>query len=294
MVTRRVAIAFPGQGVDPIDTGRILHQHRRQPLVRELAAHLGDDDWQSIDLADTRVAQPAVYTASLLSAREATRIEGEVGDIAAVTGHSLGELAAAAFADAYSDEAGLELAVRRANVGHSAQARRIGAMAVVMRLDAEKVEEVRAEAAGDDVLVLAVENGPRQFVLSGDHPAVLRAIEFAERQGGVSRLLSIGGAYHSPLLAEASSQFESAAAELIERDPRLPVVSSTAVRPVTSHEDLVRVLGRSLVLPVRWPTVLDVLASLGISEAIDTGPGTTLANLSRFTRTIPVHALRQE
>jgi [acyl-carrier-protein] S-malonyltransferase len=289
----RAAVAFPGQGVDPVDTGRILYEHRRAPLVRALARHLRTDDWQGLDLTDTRVAQPAVYTASLLNARREIQ-RAECLEVAAVTGHSLGELAACAFAGVYSDEAGLQLAIRRAELGHSMQARRLGAMVVVMRLDTEAVEAVRSAATrAAEVLVLAVENGPRQFVLSGDHGAAARTLPLVEDRDGVARLLPIGGAFHSPLMDEVAPEFEAAAAAVIERDPVVPIVSSTALRVVSSGNELATVLGRSLLLPVRWPSTLDVLAAAGITEAIDTGPGATLANLARFTPTIPFRASRE-
>ncbi len=291
MTVARVAVAFPGQGVDPVDTGRILDEHRTHPLVRDLAAHLGTSDWAALDLSDTRVAQPAVYAASLLSAHDA-RAAGEL-DPVAVTGHSLGELAALAFAEVYTDEAGLALAVRRAALGHSVQTARPGAMTVVLRLDAATVEDVRRQAtSAGGVLAIAVENGPEQFVLSGDRAAAEHARDLAERRGGVARLLGIGGAFHSPLMTEAAEQFATAARAVIERDPTVPAVSSTAHRALTPDDDIATVLGQSLVRPVRWPATLEALAASGATEGLDTGPGATLANLARFTPTLPFRARR--
>jgi [acyl-carrier-protein] S-malonyltransferase len=59
-------------------------------------------------------------------------------------------------------------------------------------------------------------------------------------------------------------------------------VSSTSARAVVDADDLVEVLVRSLVLPVRWPEAATALADLGVTEVIDGGPGDTLVRLGRF------------
>lgn len=275
------AVAFPGQGVDPVDLGRILAEHADHSLVRKLAAHLGHRSWAALDINDTRVAQPAVYAAGLLQALDRVT----PAHPGAAFGHSMGELTAMAFAGVYGAEDGLDLVLRRADAGHQAQQARPGAMAVVMRLDDIQVEWVRrrllARSAG--VLELAVVNGPGQFVLSGDADLIDAAIEEVAALDGVARRLPIGGAYHSPLLADAVEPYARAIEGLTLHEPRVPVVSCTTQRPVGSSADVVDVLSRALVLPVRWVATMEAVRSLGVVRAVDAGPGATLANLARFS-----------
>ena len=233
-------MTFPGQGVEPYDLARILDEHAGHPLVERLGALLGTGAWDALDLLDTRVAQPAVYTASLVQATAADASSVGAGSFVAMAGHSLGELTACAFAGAFAAQAGLDLVVRRAELGHALHERRPGRMLVVMRLDAPTVEWVRrvVVARGVGVLEVAVVNGPGQYVLSGDLEATAVALDVIAEAGGVGRPLTIGGAYHSPLMADAVGPFADAVAALALRDPVVPVVSCTTQALVTSRDHI--------------------------------------------------------
>ena len=183
--------------------------------------------------------------------------------------------------------------MRRAELGHAEHERRPGRMLVVMRLDAPAVEWVRRSvvAAGAGVLELAVVNGPGQFVLSGDVEATTRAMDVIADAGGVARPLTIGGAYHSPLMAGAVGPLAEAIAALSLRDPVIPVVSSTTQAVIRSRDDIATALSRSLVLPVRWVETMQALAARGATGAVDAGPSRTLANLARFAPVLEHRAL---
>jgi len=281
------AVAFPGQGVDPIDLARVLTEHAGDPVVERLATVLGTTAWQSLELHDTRVAQPAVFAASLAQALAAPLEPG------AVFGHSLGELSACAFAGVFSPIDGLDLVVRRAELGHAQHARRPGRMVVVMRLDEPAVEWVRRTvvARSVGVLELAVVNGPGQFVLSGDHEATELALDLIAEAGGVGRPLTIGGAYHSPLMAGAVDPFAAAIEAVSRRDPAVPFISCTTQGVVRSASELPQLLARSLVLPVRWVETMAAVVALGARTAVDAGPSQTLANLAKFSPVLSFRSL---
>lgn len=285
------AIIFPGQGVEPFDLARILGEHRDDPLVARLAQVVGTDAWDALDLLDTRVAQPAVYAASVVQAAAAGPADRTA--LVAAAGHSLGELSACAYAGVFDPLAGLELVVQRAELGHAEHERRPGRMLVVMRLDAPGVEWVRRSvvATGAGVLELAVVNGPGQFVLSGDVEATAVAMDLIAEAGGVGRPLTIGGGYHSPLMAGAVGPLTAAVAALDLHDPVIPVVSCTTQAVLRSRDEIPSALARSLVLPVRWVETVAALAALGATVAVDAGPSRTLANLARFAPMLEHRAL---
>lgn len=287
------AVAFPGQGVDPLDLAAALREHAGHPLVERLADLLGTTAWDDLDLTDTRVAQPAVYAAGLAQA-EATGPDSAT--IGATFGHSLGELAAFAHAGAYPADVGLDLVVRRAELGHEAHRRRPGRMVVVMRLGEAQVEWVRRHVVGGGhgVLELAVVNGPGQFVLSGDADAAVAALDVIAELGGVGRIMPIGGGYHSPLLDAVVPSFAEAVAAAVRADPAVPVVSCTTQQVVRSAGDVATVLARALVLPVRWEATLAAVRALGVTGAVDAGPSQTLANLARFAPVLPFRSLRPD
>jgi [acyl-carrier-protein] S-malonyltransferase len=274
----RVAVGFPGQGGDWRAAIEVLASQAAHPLVGQLADRLGTDRWPELDGLDTRNAQPVVYVSGLVGPAAG------LPDVDAVIGHSLGEITAAAWAGAIEPTAGLDLVVARAALGHEQHAGRAGAMAVVMRWTVAQVEWLRRDvlASSPGVLDVAVVNSPEQVVLSGDQALVERAVEAAVADGAVARFLPIGGAYHSPLMVPVLDAFRAQVIRAVTAAPRLPLVSSTSARVVDGADDLVEVLVRSLVLPVRWPEAAAAVADLGVTEVIDGGPGDTLVRLGRF------------
>jgi len=282
------ALGFPGQGGDWRAAVATLVAHPTHPLVAALADRLGTDRWDALDGLDTRNAQPAIYVSGLI---------GEVADnpppdVVAVIGHSLGEITASAWAGALDPLGGLDLTMARGRLGHDLHQARPGAMAAINRWDAAQVEWLRrrilADAAG--ILDVAVTNSSTQLVLSGDTALVLRAIDLANEQGAVARLLPIGGAYHSPLMSPAVERFAALAAAAVIADPRVPVVCSTSRRAHTSGAELAEVVVRSLVLPVDWPAAVQVAADLGATRMVEAGPGDTLGRLGRFLPALEVTA----
>lgn len=285
-----LALAFPGQGGDWKDAGRILDAHRDDPLVEAAAEVVGTHDWASLDQTEPLVSQPVVFSSSVLSARDVARRH----DVGAVVGHSLGELAAFVHAGSLEPDAGLRLARRRAELSREAQDRRPGAMVAVMRVDLASVEwcrrRVLAEHAG--VLEVGTFNGSAQFVLSGDAALADEAMARLDAEGAVVRRLPIATASHSPLLADVSDAMRQLVLALDPRDPEVPVVSSTAVRLVERGDQVADVLARSLVLPVRWLDALRTAEAAGITELVDVGPGQTLARLANHDPILPVAAAR--
>ena len=288
----RLAVAFPGQGIDPIDLARILTEHAGDALVEALAAELGTASWADLDLADTRQAQPAILVAGLLAARDGI----DPDDVVAVAGHSFGEITALTFAGAIDPLAAIALVRRRADLCHAAQQRRPGAMAVVMRVDDGDLEWIRrqAVAATGACLDVAVVNGPGQVVLSGDRAAVDHAVAAVLAQEGVARLLAIGGAFHSPLLVDQVEPYGDAARAALQARPRVPLVSCTTQEQMREPDDLVTALARALVLPVRWTATVEALAAVPVDRFVDAGPGRTLVNLARHTPSLPAEGLSPE
>jgi len=288
----RLAVAFPGQGIDPVDLARILTDHAGDPLVEGLADRLGTSAWRDLDLADTRQAQPAILVAGLVAARAGVTAD----EVVAVAGHSFGEITALAFAGAIDPDDAVDLVRRRADLCHAAHERRPGAMLVVMRVADADLEWIRrqAVAATGASLELAVVNGPGQVVLSGDRAAIDHAAAAVTAQEGVARVLAIGGSYHSPLLAEQVPAYAEAVRAALRSAPRVPLVSCTTHATLTEVDDLVPALARALVLPVRWIDTMDAVAALGVDAVVDAGPGRTLVNLARHTPLLPTEGLSPE
>src|SRR5205807_4042227 len=97
--------------------------------------------------------------------------------------------------------------------------------------------------------------------------------------------LKVGGAFHTPLLAEAREALLPTLADIPFAAPAAPVVSNVDGEPHTDPADWPVHLAQHLVSPVLWRQSLLTLARLGAEAVVEVGPGNVLAGLAR--RTLP-------
>jgi [acyl-carrier-protein] S-malonyltransferase len=265
-----LALLFPGQGVGDPGIREIVAE--RRPDLLELTAELvGDDPFERI-AEGTRFAQPAVYCASLAGLEAIGRPTPDF-----YAGHSLGELSALAAAGAVDDLDGLRVVVARGRLmDEAAEAAPPGGM-VAVGGDRDQAAAL-AERTG---LLLANENSPGQFVLSGPDPGIEEALASARELGLRAKRLAVAGAFHSSAMESAVAPYADALAEAEFRAAGRPVISSVTAEPFEA--DPREALASALTHPVRWVDVLERLRTDGVERFCDVGPGKVVAGLARRT-----------
>jgi [acyl-carrier-protein] S-malonyltransferase len=270
-------VAFPGQGNKRQDVLDALDTFREHPVVAEFHARFGSDP-DALDFNDTAVAQPATYATGIAAAQAGY---GRAASVPLVIGHSLGELTAAAFAGIIDVWDGFHLAVRRGEVCRDLG--RPGSMLAVMGARGQDIEWLRRTvlASTGGVLEVAGFNGTRQTVLSGDHRAVVAAIEAAGEFGMLAEILPIGGSFHSPLMSDALPTWRG---EVEGVDFRASTTTLLSTVDAQLHEDPLEIrelLIRALLLPVRWTEAVNAARAAGVEVFYDAGPGPALTKLGR-------------
>lgn len=285
---RGLGFLFPGQGSQAIGMGRGLAD--THAVARETLAEAGDIlgfglsrlmfEGPLDELTETRNAQPALLAHGIAVARVLAAAGARPG-IAA--GHSLGEFTALVAGGALEFAHGLRLVRLRGELMHAAGAARRGAMAAVLGLDDADVDEICREAsAGGEVVVAANLNAPGQVVVSGDEPAVRRAVELARGRNARRVVpLVVSGAFHSPLMLPAADGLRRALDEVPLRRPAVPVVSNVTAEPASTGAEIRRLLGEQLTSPVRWHACMLTMVRLGFRDFVECGPGRVLAGLAR-------------
>lgn len=289
---RLPGVVFAGQGVAPATLRDTLAAHRDHWLVSALVEGLGGLPVESLDLADTRVSQPATYVAGLVVA------EGRLGwgaPVPMALGHSLGEITALAYAGVLDPREGLELTFSRGRSCYAAQQSRPGAMVAVTGLDLDEVELLRRHVAAErrGVLEIAAVNHRRQVVLSGDTAAVSVVVDRVQGTTGRASVLPIGGAFHSPLMVGALGDWRGVLATLVLSPGVIPVMSSIDARPHEDPEDFRELLATALILPVRWADTLREVRRLGVRALWEAGPGRGLSALGRRSDSVTFIGLEQ-
>jgi len=278
-----LAFVFPGQGSQRVG---MLDGFRRDgtlerllPVAEELSGlALGSIAAEGPDqaLADTRAAQPLLYLTDLLWA---SRLDAAGIVPSMVAGHSLGELAALAYAGVFSVETGLELVVARSRIMAEVAAATPGTMAAVIGMDRETVIGALSGASG---VWVANDNAPGQVVLSGTQAGIEWATG-ALSAAGARRIvpLSVAGPFHSQLMSPAGEAFAGVLEGVTFEDARLPVLQNTAPEPTTDASRIKERLLTQIVSPVRWTETMDALVAEGVSVVVEVGPGSVLAGLAR-------------
>jgi [acyl-carrier-protein] S-malonyltransferase len=247
----------------------------------DLIAHGTTSDADTI--RDTAVAQPLIVTTSLLALRALLdgRAAAEVVDITA--GHSVGELSAAAVAGALSDDGAAGLVARRARAMATAAAAAPSGMSAVVGGDPDDVLAA-IEAAG---LWPANVNGAGQTVAAG---ALEDLAKLAENPPARARVipLQVAGAFHTPFMDAARTEFEPVALGWSAADPELPFLADLDGTVYTggahghgTGADVLGNLARQVTAPVRWDLIMTNLAERGVSGLLELAPGGVLTGLAK-------------
>lgn len=234
-------------------------------------------------LKQTNVTQPALFVHSM-AVMAVLEERGLAPDM--VAGHSLGEYSALAAAGAISYEDGLEVVQLRGELMASADDDRPGTMAAVLGMDHDTVQDLCDEVnAQNGVLVQPANfNAPGQVVISGDVAAIDAFSDIAKNHG-VRRVLPlpVGGAFHSPLMADAVDGLGEALRALPIQSPRCPVYLNVTASPTTDPAEIRERLLEQLTAPVQWAQALQQMQNDGAARFVEVGAGKVLSGLVRRT-----------
>ena len=286
------AFIFPGQGSQTLGMGKALAEAFPQARAvfdevdAALSQNLSRIMWEgpTEDLTLTANAQPALMAVSLAAVRV---LESEAGldlkrDVAFVAGHSLGEYSALAAAGSLSVTDTARLVRIRGDAMQNAVAVGQGAMAALLGLDSATAGEVAREAAEGEVCDVANDNGAGQVVVSGNKPAVERAVAIAQGKGAKRAvMLTVSAPFHCALMAPAAEAMREALGEVVIRPPAIPVVANVEAAPITEPNAIRDALVRQVTGTVRWRESVSRMVGDGVASFIEVGAGKVLTGLVR-------------
>ena len=271
-----LAIIAPGQGSQ---TPGMFNSWVTNPIFHELLAKWSmriDVDLIRLgtkadaeEIKDTANAQPLIVAASLLGAHALG-----IKNFSFTSGHSVGELAAAAISGAISDEDALRLVRARGLEMAKAAALSPAGMSAVLGGDREivlkKLNELQLVAAND--------NGGGQIVAAGDL-ADLASLSENPPEGARVRALAVAGAFHTPFMAPAVEPLRALAATISTAPTTISVISNKDGEVVTDGAQVLTRIVNQIANPVRWDLCMETMKKLGITGVIELPPAGTLVGL---------------
>ena len=257
------AYIFPGQGAQFVGMGKDLYESNpASKLLFERANEIlgfcitdvmfnGTDE----DLKQTNITQPAIFLHSVIKVLSL----GESFKPDMVAGHSLGEFSALVANKTLSFDDALRLVYARAMAMQKACMIQASTMAAVLGLDDSKVEEICASVT-DDIVVPANYNCPGQLVISGTIEGINKACELMKAAGAKrAMVLSVGGAFHSPLMEPARKELAEAIMNTKFNEPICPIYQNYVAKAVTNIDEIKENLIAQLTAPVKWTQSVQVL-----------------------------------
>lgn len=283
-----LAFVFPGQGSQKVGMGAELEAER--PGLFE--HHLASADAVSglpirrycregpiEELTRTDVAQPALFAVALAVADAAAEV-GLAPDF--VAGHSLGEYTAAVAAGALSADDGMRVVCERGRLMAGIQSERPGAMAAIIGLAREQLDELCRRASEAGQVSIANLNSPTQIVVSGEEAGVVRLLELAPEAGASRAIrLQVGAAFHSELMRPVYERLGELVNSIEFSDPTVPIVAIYSGAVLESAAEVRTALLEQIISPVRWVDVVQKLVQSGCTSFLEVGPGRVLTGLIR-------------
>ncbi len=273
----KTAWVFPGQGSQILGMGvDLLAIDAAKATFDRAAEILG---WSVVEicqdeekLANTQYTQPCLYVIECILVDQLKQ-KGLMPN--AVAGHSLGELVALYTAGVFDFETGLQLVKRRAELMAMASE---GVMTALLGFDRAQLEAALANTEG---VVLANDNSAAQAVISGTTAGIAAVIAKIKLKRAIP--LKVSGAFHSPMMATAATEFAKLLAPVTFHDAKIPVLSNVSPVPATNGSELKERLNQQITGSVRWREISLQLAELGIEKSIEVGPGKVLGGLIKRT-----------
>ena len=303
---------FPGQGHHFVGMGKELLQHKNVKEMYEVASDILGYDLLDLclngphqKLGQTIHSQPATVVTSL-AAIEGLRATHPAAIDRCVTaaGYSVGEISALVFADALQFEDAVRLVETRAEL-MQADCDRVNSGMTTVKLRADSDLNYAMKLAQqyckerlnieDPVCRVAIDLYIGTKIIGG-HVEALDFIEENCEEFGIRscQRVDVSGAFHTPLMKEASAKFGKYLEDIEIRKPVISVHSNVTRFPYRSSEDVRKYLAAHLVEKVQWEQIMHAIYKRPSDDdfplTYEVGPG---KRLGIYLRSINSKAYRK-
>lgn len=278
----KIGYIFPGQGTQTVGMGKDIYDKYEEARnvykiidksLNENIEKLTYENTQE-ELNKTENTQITIYAMSM-AILEILKNKGTKPDVLA--GLSLGEYSALTTAGVISLEDGAKIVRTRGKLMQNLAPEGNWAMAAIIGLEDEKVEDVCAKV-GDGFVKAVNYNCPGQVVVSGEKEAVVQAMEYAKELGARKAIeLKTSGPFHTEKLKNASIELKKELEKIEFKEFEIPVIKNLNGEAYTSTDNMVEILSNHVINPVKFGKSIETMINMGVDTFVEIGPGKTLS-----------------
>ena len=280
-----IVFLFDGQGAFRPGVGKELYNTYPEAkkiidqgstvLGYDLTAHLWGDAAKDTS-SKTSIAQPAISTISLAYAEtlKNLKLTGAVS-----LGHSLGEVTALVYCGVVSFKDGIRIINKRGEVMEKGGGQ--GTMMAVINISKEPLADICKQVSEEvsEPVVIANINAPNQIVISGSKEGIKQAAQLIAKEHGRGIPLKVGGAWHSPYLENAATEFSGFLDSVDFHKPETKFYSVVEQKTLTKPEAIKDSLKRQMLAQVDWVKAINNIKKLGYKTFCEIGPSKILKDL---------------
>lgn len=294
----KIGFLFAGQGAQYVGMGKEFYE--KFDIVKDVYDNLNIDftiknlcfEGPKEMLNDTAYAQSCILATSIAISK-VIQSYGIRPDY--VAGLSLGEYSALCYANAMSVNDAVNIVRERGKLMANALPSGTTSMAAVLNCDENIIKEVCEEVKETGLCTIANYNTNGQIVITGEKDAVEKASTLLLEKGARRVLpLNVSGAFHSPLLEDASLKLNKVLHKYKLSLPSIPVIYNVSGKEenITDSEMLIDILTKQIKSSVYFKQSIEYMIEKGVDTFIEIGPGSTLSGFVRkINRNIPVYSV---
>lgn len=277
------AFMFPGQGAQYIGMAKEFYEQMPEcKTIFDEASKASGLDIAALCFEENEKINITEYTQICMLTAEAailTALESKGYRADVTAGLSLGEYGALIAAKVLSAADAFAL-VRKRGIYMQEAVPTGGAMAAVLGLDANVIEEKCQETSG--IVSIANYNCPGQIVITGEESAVAAAGE-ACKEAGAKRVvpLKVSGPFHSKMLEGAGEKLGKELEQVTVNTPQIPYLSNVTADYVKDSSEVKPLLEQQVCSSVRWQQSVERMIADGVDEFVEIGPGKTLSGFMK-------------
>ena len=280
------AFVFPGQASQYVGMGHFLFSNfpETRKYLEDADRALGFKISELIStgpmerLTMTENCQPAILTVS--TAFGHVLREKGINPVV-VAGHSLGEYGALVFSKAMKFKDAVKIVNLRGKYMQEAVPVGKGAMAAIMGLPNNVVEDICKGLQSKSVVEPANYNSPGQIVIAGEAAAVDEAMAICKEKGAkLVAKLEVSAPFHSSLMKPAADKLAADLEKIEFEDPWIPYVDNYSASVITTKKNIKDFLLKQIYNPVKWEqSVMTMKNEFHVTKIVEVGPKKVLSGL---------------